>query len=206
MAISYKFENLKYHFKENAMLYVFAVVFALVGLAVGIYISLTGYKYTALLSPADKNMFGYITGTASYSSIFYSRLYDVLICVVIIFVLTLTSYTGILAYIFLGYQMALIVLSSAALITLYGITGILNVIFLVVPINIVNIVLFAFTLAIGLERANEQRRYKLGFVASFKETNYFFKLLLSAGALFVVCLVSSFVLPLFLKSFVVINY
>ena len=204
--IRYKFDTIKDHFRDNALYYFFACLFTLVGLGIGLYISLTGYRYTALLSSPDKNMFAYITGTAPYTSIFYSRLINVILCVAIIFVLSLTKYTAVLGYIFLSYQMSLIVLSSAAIISLYGLTGVLNVIFFVVPVNIANYALMTFGLGIGLERARAWSNYRLRFSDSFRETGFMFKFIIYLIALVVICLLHSFVLPIFLKSFVVINY
>lgn len=207
MAIKgYKFEGLKDHFRENALYYFFAGVFALIGLGVGLYISLTGYKYTALLSSPDRNMFAYITGTAPYTSIFYSRLLNIFISIIIVFVLSLTKYTAVLGYVFLSYQMALVVLTSAALITLYGLTGILNVVLFVVPINLINIVLLTFGLEVGLERARAMSNFRLKFSESFKETDFFFKFMIFVISMIAVCLVNSFILPIFIKSFVVVTF
>lgn len=201
-----KFENLKYHFKDNAIYYFFVLIVAALGIGVGLYISLTGYKYTALLSSADRNMFAYITGTASYSSIFYSRLIDILICFLIVFLLTLIKHTAVLSYLFLGYQMTLIVLSSAAIISLYGISGIFNVILFVVPINLANFIALAFAMVVNLERATTLSKYRLKFFESFKENDYWFKQGLSVVLLVLICALNSLILPIFIKSFVVVNY
>lgn len=198
--------RIKEHFKRNAFYYVLLAIFLLVGLGVGIYISITGYRYTALLSTADKNMFSYITGDAPYTSIFYSRLINVLLCVVIIVVLNLTIYTSFIGYVFMGYQAALMVLSSAAVITMYGLPGILNVVLFILPVNIANILIMSMLLVTGTERAKLQSSYKLKFAESFKENNYFMRLLIFVAALFVLCLFHSFILPLLIKSFVVINF
>ena len=207
MAIKgYRLQQMKEHFRENTLYYFFALVFVCVGLALGLYISLTGYKYTALLSAPDKNMFSYITGTAPYTSIFYSRLVNVILTVAIIFVLTITKYTLPLSYLFLSYQMALVVLTSAAIITMYGLSGVLNVILFVVPINLVNIALMVYGVGVGHERAKLWQNYKLKFGDSFKETSFAFKFFIFAAGLFCVAIINSFILPIFIKSFVVVNF
>ncbi len=202
----FDFYQVKEHFKSNAFYYVLATIFALLGIAVGIYISVTGYRYSALLSSADRNMFSYITGNAEYTSIFYSRLINILLCVLIIFVLTLTKYTSIIGFIFLGYQSALIVLSSAAVISTYGLAGILNAILFILPVNLANFFVMTMILVVGAERAKLQSKYKLKFMVSFKENNYFMWLLVLVAILFVLCLFYSFILPITIKSFVVLNF
>ncbi len=199
-------DKVKEHFKNNLLAYILVIVVAVAGIVIGIYLSVTGYKYTSLLSSADKNMFDYITGSASYSSIFYARLLDAFICMLIILVFNLSIYTSFLSYIFLGYQMSLVVLSSSALITLYGFSGVINVILFVIPINLANFIIMSIAVCLGVERARAQSAYKLKFAESFKETGFFKGYFICVALMFVVCLFHSFILPLFVKSFVVINY
>ena len=198
--------ELKQHFKDNWLSYFLVSIFLLVGIGIGLYISLTGYKYTSLLSGADKHILDYITGAAAYTSIFYSRLLNIIVCFLIILVLSLSKYSSFLAFIFLSYQTALATLSCAALITLYGLSGILNVILFVIPINLANFIALSFELCVNLERANARSRFRLGFFESFKENGFVFKIFLSLILLVVVCLFHSFILPIFLKSFVVVSY
>ncbi len=199
-------DKIKQHFKDNAYLYCLVIVFATVGIVIGIYLSVTGYRYTSLLSASDKNIFDYINGTASYTSIFYARLIDVFVCLLIILVFNLSIYTSFLSYIFLSYQMALIVLSSSAIISLYGFTGIINVVLFVLPINLANFVIMSIAICISIERARAQKTYKLKFAESFKATDFFKGYFICALLMLIVCVVHSFILPLFIKSFVVINY
>lgn len=204
--ILYKLEDIKYHFKNNFSYYLLIAIFALVGIAVGVYIALERYSYISLLNMSDKNMISYISGTANYSSIFYSHLLDILLAFSIVVLLSLNKYTCILGNIFLSYQMALIVLYVASIISLYGIAGILNCIFLILPINLANFCVLSFALGVGHERAKLQSDYKIKFGASFRENDYIFKIGLSFLTLIILCVINSFILPLFIKSFVVVNF
>lgn len=198
--------NIKNHLKDNAVRYYLILFASIVGLALGIYFAISGFSYSSLLTNADKNMFAYISGTASYSSIFWSRLTSLLICVLLIFVFNLVRETAFLNYIYLAYQFCLIILSSSAIITMYGLSGVLNVIFFMLPINLMNYGLICFMAVISEQRSAFAKQYRLSFVSSFKEVSYFKKFLVALLIVFVFCLIYSFVYPLVFKSIVVINY
>lgn len=199
-------EQFAFHFKENIYRYVIIFAVCILAIAVGIYLAISGFSYSSLLTSADKNLFGYISGTAEYGSIFWSRFLSLLLCLVLIFCFNIVRETAFLNYIYLAYQMCLVVLSSSAIISLYGLSGILNVIFFVVPINFVNFALLSYVSVISMARATYAKKYRVGFVSSFRECSYLKRFLISFLVFFVFCALYSFVLPLILKSFVVVNY
>lgn len=196
----------KSHFKENSFRYVLIIVSCAVGVCLGIYFAVSGFSYVSLLTSGDKNMFGYISGTAEYGSIFWSRFLSLFLCVVLIFCFNIIRETAFLNYFYLAYQMCLIVLSASAIITVYGLYGIINVILFVVPINLVNFCLLSYLSVLSMDRAYFWKSFRTTFVSSFKEVSYVKKFLITLSLLFVFCIVYSFVFPLILKSFVVVNY
>ena len=199
-------DKITYHFRRNSTLYCFMIISFIVGVVVGLYFIFTDFKYTSLLTSSDKIIFDYITGTASYVDVFYSRFTNIVICLLIIFVFNISSYTSFLGYIFVGYQTSLFVMSCGAIISLYGLSGVLNVVLFVVPVNLINIIIMMISNVLCSRRALSQKEFKLKFFQSFKEDDfllfYFTCVLCALG----VCLINSFVLPLLIKSFVVINY
>lgn len=200
------YEKLKSHLRDNMKTYYLILLFAILGLGVGLYLTLTGYKNTSLLVTDDKLLFDYITGTASYLAIFYTRLKTMLLSVLIILLCNLTYYTGFINYIYLVYQSSLIVLSCSGIISLYRLSGILNVIFFTIPVNVLNIITLSYLIAISLERSREMHKYKTRFIDSFKQSNYFIKL--GFGVLFMLLqiFISSFILPLFMRSLTTLIY
>lgn len=199
-------ERINYHFRRNATLYTFTILALVVGIVLGLYLTFTDFNYTSLLTSSDKTMFDYITGTASYVDIFYSRLLSILGCLFIIFIFNLSVYTSFLGYIFIGYQTTLFVLSCSAIISLYGFTGLLNVLLFILPINVANIFVMVISNVLSTRRAVDQKEYRLNFFESFKEDKYIYAFLICLLFALVICLIHSFVLPLIIKSFVVINY
>ena len=203
--ISFK-DHFKDHMRDNALRYYLLLFVCVCSIVIGIYLSITGFSYSNLLTGFDKNMYAYISGTAGYTEIFKARLLNMFICVILLFAFNIVWQTAFLNYFYLAYQMTLIVLSSSAVISLYGFTGIINVVLFVIPINLVNFAILSFLSVSSMERASYARHYQLGFTSSIKETSYLKKFAMSVLLLFAFCLVYSFVLPLIFKSFVVINY
>lgn len=199
-------EQFCFHFKDNLYRYIIIFASCILAVAVGIYLAVCGFSYSSLLTSADKNLFGYISGTAEYGSIFWSRFLSLLLCLVLIFCFNIVRETAFLNYAYLAYQMCLVVLSSSAIISLYGLSGILNVIFFVAPINIINFLILSFVSVVSMERASYAKKFRVGFFASFKECSYWKKFLLCFVIIFILCAIYSFVLPLLLKSFVIVNY
>ena len=95
-------ENIKQHLRDNVKAYILILFSVIIGIIVGIYLGVTGYKYTSLLTTGDKLMFDYITGTASYMSIFYSRISVCIISIIIIFVFNLTYYLSFFNYLYIN--------------------------------------------------------------------------------------------------------
>jgi len=199
-------EGMKAHLRDNAKRYYLVLFCVLIAAGIGIFLSISGFSYSSLLPAADKNMLKYISGTASYGSIFASRIWALALSLAIIFVFNIIYQTSFLSYLYLAYQMCLIILSSAAIITLYGFSGVMNVIFFTLPINLGNFILLTVFAVFSIERAAASRDYRTGFLSSAGETNYFRKSAVVIVLIFGFCLIYSFILPLIFKSFVVINY
>ncbi len=199
-------DKIKDHFRDNTSSYISILITAIVAIVLGVYICLTSYNYTAFLKNADKNMLDYITGTAEISSIFYARLLDCVLCLLMIFVFNLTYYTCFLNYMFLCYQMVLIVMHCGAVISVYGFAGIINVILFIVPINILNFAAMVLAVCFAMERSKLQNKYKLPMSQSFKESNFFVKYILSFVIMLAICVIHSILMPLIVKSFVIISF
>lgn len=194
------------HYKENRTFYIVMLVAILAGVVLGIYLSVTGYKYTSLLNSSDKHMFDYITGKAEYSSIFSSRFFQCFFCLLLIFLFNLTFYTCFLNYIYIGYQTSLLVLTCFAITSIYGFSGVINVVLILLPINIIWIFIICVWACFCRERAKLQYKYKSKIFESFKLTNLGIKFLFCFLVMLILCVLQSFVLPLLIKSVIVINY
>ena len=198
--------RIKQHFNENGRTYALIMLFFILGLIVGVIFSVNGFASSSVLNYQDKLLYEFINGSASYKEIFSYRLSNSFLWVIFIFVFSLNYYLSFLSYLFVGYQVSLLVVSMSSIISLYGISGVLNSFLYVLPINLINIILMVMLIVFGVERAREQIKYNLTFIQSFGYTRYFKKFLVCVLAVLLFCIINSFVLPLLIKSFIIVNY
>ncbi len=199
-------DKIEEHFRDYSKQYFFSLIVTLIGVIVGLILCFSDYSYISILNSSDKNMFDYITGQAEYSLIFKNNIKELLLCVCIIMVFNITKYTSFLSYLFIGYQMCLTIMSVGAIITIFGFAGILNVVLFILPINLANYLLLNILNSVCVKRCILAHKYKYGFISSFKENNTWLYIFMCLLALFVVCLIYSYILPLVVKSFVIIIY
>ena len=144
-----------------------------------------------------------ITSDYSGASLFFSGLIRLFIPLSIIFVLFLCKWTKFLAFIYYGYQAMLLGASTASLVAGSGISGIINLLFVVLPINIVNFFILSSAVIIFYKRYKLAKTQRITLVHSLK-------IMLPKILMIVVgCLFSAFIYgfiyPLLLKSIIIIN-
>ncbi len=201
----YKYD-LKIHLKNNFWVYFLIAFIMIVGVIFGFILAFSGNDYVDLLSSTDKNLFEYINGSAELSSIFFSRLLSLLLFMFIIFVTSLSVYTTTISIIIMGYQCLLLVLSCFAVIDLYGISGVINSLLLIIPINLINLLVMAFFCGTCVSRVMVAHKFKMKFGDSCKYINFYSPVVFSIIVTFVICLISSVILPLIIKSFILVSF
>lgn len=191
--------DIKYYLKKHSRLYISFLILILVGVIFGIIIGLSSDGYLKLLNKENKLLFSIINGTFSSGSIFWKKLIQLFCPLIIIFVLNLNFYLGLLSYVIVAYQSGLLTLTIFAIVSTYGISGVLNVIFIILPINIVYIVIMAFFASGCIERSyGAMKNKKLGF--NLKSSEFIFFLTISAMGVLLVSFVGVIILPFFLKN------
>lgn len=128
--------DIKYHFKKNSGIYFAFFLFFIIGIIFGILIVCGGDNYVKLLTSDSKVLYSYINGTASLSSIFWKKFLYFFIPLLLIFLISLNFYLSHISFVLVSYQTALFVMSSYALVSLYGFSGVLNLLFLMLPVNL----------------------------------------------------------------------
>ncbi|MBQ7452966.1 MAG: hypothetical protein IJS68_01715 [Clostridia bacterium] len=172
----------------------------------GIFAILSGTSFSGVLRYSDKNILNYISGSASTVSIFLSKLFESVVCFLLIYIFCLSSATALLSYVFFGYQNFLLAISCSVIIDIYGFPGVLNVAILIIPINLAVIFVMALAISVARIRAMEAKKYNEPLSASFKMSGFYKKYLIVFLLMIVVCLIYSFIMPLLLKSFLLILY
>lgn len=194
------------HFKENVTRYYLILFSSLIGIVIGIILSLNGFSHTSLLKITDKTLIDFIAGTVNYGDIFLSSVVKNTCIILIIFVFNLVWQTAFLNYVLICYQTSLVVLVANAIMSLYGISGIINSALIIFPLNLLYIMIYSYLACICMKRASDCRSLNLPFGAGFKNVGFWAEFAAALIMLFVFSLIYSFILPIFIKSFVLITY
>lgn len=166
MELNFSMYDIEYFFKKNQRIIFFLIVFLVLGLAVGIIITVTSDSYLSLLVSGDKTFFDYVNGKANFSKQTMRLIMSLLILNFIIFILNLNFYSGLFSFLIISYQSSLAFLSITAVISEYGFRGILISLLMILPINLINLLISMLMTCICFSRVcltikNKQRFYGL---------------------------------------------
>lgn len=176
----------------------------LIGIVVGFVLVFSSDNYLKLLTSENKTLYTFINGTAETGGIFWKKLFAFLVPLLLIFVLCVHYITALFSYVFITYQSALLILSSASVVATYGVSGVFNVLLIMLPINVLYFVCMAYVVAVCLSRskmASKTKNFKDGYNGEF-----FVKLLIALCFVVALTVVACIIFPLFLKSSVFIIF
>lgn len=194
-------------FKRSGWLMFIFVLAVMLGVLFGIFTISSDLSFSSILNLSDKLIFGYMSGTSSGSaSIFFTKLLEFLFVFVLVFLFCLSIYSTFLAFLFVSYQAFLLVIVCSTIIGLYDFVGILNVILIIIPINLLFFALLFFVVSISTLRAFDAKRFNMNLGVSFKYSKYFQTLTLCVVLAIAISFVFAFILPLLLKCFLLIVY
>ncbi len=166
MFTQYSILDLKYYFQKNKKIYISLLFFFLFGIVIGIIISISSDSYLSLLSSKDKVFFDYVNGKVDFGKQSVKLAMSFLVFQVIVFCLNLNYYLGFLTYILVTYQTSIMYLSLTAIIAQYGFGGVMNSLFIVLPVNLVLIASNILFSGVCIERsyyAMREKRFSYGF-------------------------------------------
>ena len=158
----------------------------------------TSTHFVGLLTSGNKSLYAFINGTADYFGLFWKKFLSFSVPVVLICLVSLNYFSGYICYLFITYQSSLFVLSCSAVIKTYALSGFLNVLFIMIPINIVYFGVLFYLVAVCMKRSRLASKYKT-FGYGFDEI-YFFKVAMCVGVLLMVSFFACMLYPIFLKN------
>lgn len=170
----------------------------IVGLVVGMVLVFTSSHFVGLLTGSNKSLYAFINGTADYFGLFWKRFLSFLVPTILIFVVTLNYFLGFVGYLFITYQSALFVLSCSAVIKTYALSGFLNVLFIMIPINVIYFGVLFYLVVVCMKRAKLASRYK-SFAYGFDGV-FFSKISICVGVLLFVSFFACIIYPIFLRN------
>ncbi len=190
--------DIRLHLKRNRGIYFAFMMFFLIGVFIAIIVVSSNESYLSLMTSKNKTLYSYINGTANISELFWNQIFKFLVPLILLFLLGLNFYSSLISFIFITYQSTIFVMSASAIISLYGLSGILNFLLIMLPVNLIyfaGLIFFSITVIARARQANIQRNFAYGF-----DREFLLKVL--AVVIFVILLsaISSLIYPLFLKS------
>lgn len=199
MKKSFDFSSeIKFYFRQTKIYYIFFGVSFFVGVIIGLILAFTSSFHLQLLHSGDKIIFTLLNGTANYSGLFWKSVFQFILPVLILFLLNLNYYVGFFSYLFVGYQSALFVLTCSAIVETYGFSGVLAVLFFLIPANLILFCAVFFAGTTFRERSRLSLDEKL-FQAGF-DSLFFIKFTITVVVIFLLSFLVSFVFPIFLKN------
>ena len=192
--------------KKYRLLIIFLFLCLILGIVLGIFSVDNNSSFLKILNSSNKIMLELIRGDAKPFALFFSKLIEAALLFALIFVFSLSIYSCFLCFFFIVYQGLTLAIISATIIRAYSFSGILNVIFVICPINIIWFSVIVLAICLSVARAHEAKKFNLSFKASFKYFEYFKKYAVCFCFAVIVVLVYSFVVPLLLKSFAYVIY
>lgn len=186
------------HFKKNSGLYISFLITITISIVVAVIILISSDGYLNLIVSKNKILYGLINGTTSIKDLFWDKLINFLFPMIIVTIMGMNFYLCLLSYLLVGYQFVLLIMTSYAVIDLYGFLGTIGVITMILPINLIFFATLIFLSVICLERSKLASRFK-NFLEGYDEI-YFFKIIACLVIAFLLVLLVSIVYPLILKS------
>ncbi len=203
MARLIKSRAIKGFIVSNKVLFVVGYICIIIGIVVGVCIGVSG-ESAVIFSSSTVTIEELITGEYSSVSLFFSSFFKILLPIFIIFVFSLNKFTGVLDFIYLMYQGLLLGLSATGVIQENGLTGALNTLIFISPVNLINLTIINYASALFIKRREYAQKFHKNFVES---TSYYTSEIIG---LIIGVIISSFlygvVYPTILKSMIIINY
>ena len=191
--------DIKEYFKNNLSIYISFLIVFLVGMIFGVVNSVSSDNYLKILTKDNKILYSFINGSIKVGSVFGKYLWKLLLPLFLIFVLGLNFYLCLFSYLIIGYQSSVLIMSIFAIISTYGLSGVFNVLFIVLPVNLIYITTLIIFATENLKRSYNAKRIKK-FAVGYAGDKFIFSLCVSVCCIVLISLVGSIIIPLFLKN------
>lgn len=199
MEINFSMYDIEYFFKKNRRIFIFLLLFFLLGIVVGIIITITSDSYLSLLVSADKNYFDYVNGKVNFSKQTIKLISAPLLMNIITFLLCLNFYTGLVSFVLVSYQSSLAFLSLTAVISEYGFRGVLMSLFMILPINLIALCTCMLMVCVCFSRVYLSFKERSAFYGFDNRNFWFLILIINLTSIIIACCIN-IILTLILRS------
>ncbi len=191
--------DIKEYLKKHSLVFISFLIIFLVGVLFGVINTLASDNYLKILTKDNKILYSFINGSIKAGSVFWKYLWSLVLPLLLIFLLGLNFYLCLFSYVLIAYQSSVFAMSVFAIISTYGFSGMLNVVFIILPINIVYILALILFASENLIRSYEAKKIKR-FTHNYGSNEFIFVSIVSLLSVVLICFVGLVIIPLFLKN------
>lgn len=191
--------DIKEYLKTHSIVYVSFLIVFLLGILIGVINSLSSDNYLKVLTKDNKILYSFINGSIKAGSVFWKYLWNLFLPLLLISLLGLNFYLSLLSYVLIAYQSSIFTMSIFAIISTYGFSGVLNVLFIIFPINIIYILTLVVFASENIIRSYQANKSKI-FSYNYKSREFIFVTIISVCFVILICFVGLVIIPLFLKN------
>ena len=195
-----------YSIKTKKTLYIIFLLSVIIGLVIGIILSFSYDDIDFVLDLSNKNYKDFLNGTAELSTIFVNNFKWVVVANLISILLSISFITYFLGLCYIGYQSAILVMTIASIISNFRFAGIINSLLFILPFNLIIILCLGFLLTLFSSFFSDNRKSKLKMFSICNDKYIYFKAIVIILFEILICLFLSFIVPLTLKSFIIVSF
>ena len=192
--------------KSKKSIYIFSLLSIIVGIVIGLILSFSYNDIDYVLNLSNKNYNDYLNGTAELSLIFVNNFKWIIIGNLICALLSICMFTYFLGLIYIAYQSSVLVMTIFSVISNFKFSGILNSILFILPFNLVIIICLLLNLTLLYSFFRDNRKNKLSLFNIQNDKFIFFKLIIVLLIEVLTCLILSFIVPIMLKSLIIVSF
>ena len=203
MATIFKPKAIKGFIASSKLQFSIGFICVVIGIIIGIVIHISG-DYTAIFSSSTVSLNALIIGEYSSIGLFFSSFFKLLLPILIIFIFSLNKFSSILNFVYLAYQGLLLGGSLASVVIDYGITGTLNAIIFIAPVNLINLTILTYASALFIKRREYSKKFRKSILqgVAYYLSEHIGLLL----GVIVSCVIYGVIYPILLRSMIIVNY
>ena len=157
---TYRLKNkLTLFFNQYKIVILFSALMLILGLALGIYTTLKYSGEIELSNLSDIGFVEFLKGDKGVVGLFFSYMFKFLFCISIIIYLNFKPILSVCSYLLLIVRGYLIGFDLTAIILLYGFAGVLNVLIVIIPFELIVCMVLIAATAIATNRNFNLKRF-----------------------------------------------
>lgn len=185
------------YFKGNKVFLIFLLVIAGVSLITGVFTAIKSSNTITSYNIYDNLLVSFLKGDSSFLGYFFSRFFVTCLIILLMYLLSFSIFLMPLPILFLVYKAYILGVNSVVLILLFGISGIFNVVFVVLPCHLLILVCYVVAACLAMKRALVIKKYGR-FCSPINSKKWFLFLI----PIFSICLLETVLINLTYKTFI----